>query len=411
MTADSASLRLALVDDLCRRGLIRTPAVREAFARVPRERFIPRVAEERGLAAVYEDTALVTLTSPQGLAISSSSQPAIMAEMLERLSVGSGVRVLEIGAGTGYNAALLAELGARVVSVDVDADLASAAAQRLVDWPGVEVAAGDGMRGWTAGAPYDRIIVTATPPCIPAAWRDQLREGGLLEVPMLLGHDQAVVQVVVTFRRVGAELVSAGMVSGGFMAFRGPEGQPPDYPRPVMGWHDAAAKWGGGVYGAGPARLPAAARRRLLGRLLTGGVRGRAGRGASLGLPMAVVCWAPPGRLAAVVAGRDHALGLVDDRGNLSAITARWHRSRPFRVIGTERYGDAGDADRELHGLIGAWRSAGGPDLEGFEIRVAFGRQPAGARWRLPSAGEARVGVSLRPARPAPPTDRPAPRP
>ena len=334
-----------------------------------------------------------------------------MAAMLENLAVGSGVRVLEIGTGTGYNAALLAQLRARVVTVDVDPQVAAAAGERLGDWPGVEVATGDGMEGWTAGAPYDRIIVTATPPYIPAAWRDQLREGGLLEVPMLLGHDHAVVQVVVTFRRAGAELVSACMVPGGFMAFRGPEGQPADLPRPVLGWHDSLAMRGGGVYGPGPSRLPAAVRRRLLSVLLAGGRRGRAGSGAGLGLALAVVCWAPAGRLAAVLAGGDHRLGLVDRRGNLAALTARWHRTRPYRMLGTERYGDSGEADRDLRALIDRWRRAGGPDLCDFEVRVAFGHAPRAASWRLPSAGAAHIGVSLRPARPAPPTGGPAPPP
>src|SRR2546421_379014 len=114
---------------------------------------------------------------------------------------GHGRDLAAAGAGTGYNAALLAELAADVVTVDVDPRLADDARARLAErWPGVRVAVGDGMLGWPDGAPYDRIVVTATPPHIPAAWRDQLREGGLLEVPMLLGRGSAGVQAVVTFR-------------------------------------------------------------------------------------------------------------------------------------------------------------------------------------------------------------------
>src|SRR5215472_15851255 len=122
VTADSNSLRRGLVDDLERRNLVRTPAVREAFLRIPRERFVPELAAERGLEAIYKDEALVT-KQEQGLAVSSSSQPAIMAEMLERLEVAPGQHVLEIGAGTGYNAALLAELAGGVVTLDVDEEL------------------------------------------------------------------------------------------------------------------------------------------------------------------------------------------------------------------------------------------------------------------------------------------------
>jgi protein-L-isoaspartate(D-aspartate) O-methyltransferase len=402
MTADTGSLRLALVEELCRRGLIRSPAVRDAFSRVPRERFVPEVVEQRGLAAVYRDEALVTRHSPQGVAISSSSQPAIMAAMLESLDLAPGLRVLEIGAGTGYNAALLAELGGQVVALDVDAELADLARRRLADGgAGVEVAVGDGMEGWPQGAPYDRIIVTATPPSIPAVWRDQLREGGLLEVPMLLGYEHAVVHLVVTFRRAGAELASVAMVPGGFMGFRGPDGRAPDYPRPKLGWYDSSAgrHQGGSLYGPGPGRLSAAARRRLLGALLAGPRRTPTGRGADSGLPLALVCWAPAHRLTAVLAGEDQRLGLVDGHGSLAVLLSRWSRTRPLTVLGMERYGDPGEAERELRRVVDEWRARGRPALADFRLRVTFGRAPRGASWRLPSAGEARIGVSLAPPR------------
>src|SRR4051794_16053500 len=102
----SAALRRALVSELEVRGVIRSAAVRSAFLRVPRELFVPERLAEDGLDAVYRDEAIVTKTGPQGMPMSSSSQPSIMAEMLERLLVEPGMRVLEVGAGTGYNAAL-----------------------------------------------------------------------------------------------------------------------------------------------------------------------------------------------------------------------------------------------------------------------------------------------------------------
>jgi protein-L-isoaspartate(D-aspartate) O-methyltransferase len=133
----------------------------------------------------------VTLKDEHGAALSSSSQPGIMAQMLEHLHLMPGLQVLEIGAGTGYNAALLGELvgpHGRVVTLDVDATVAARARQQLASGGHrAEVVVGDGIEGWRAAAPFDR-IVTATPPLIPKAWLEQLRPGGLLEVPMMLGR-------------------------------------------------------------------------------------------------------------------------------------------------------------------------------------------------------------------------------
>jgi protein-L-isoaspartate(D-aspartate) O-methyltransferase len=102
--------RQQLVRQLESASAIRSPAVREAFLEVPRETFIPLIAQRLGVGAVYRDEAYPTKTDPRGDAISSSSQPGIMASMLEELRVSPGHRVLEIGSGTGYNAALLSVL-------------------------------------------------------------------------------------------------------------------------------------------------------------------------------------------------------------------------------------------------------------------------------------------------------------
>ena len=98
---DSGDLRAALVSELRKGGTIRTVAVASAFSEVPRELFIPEVAAEGGLEKVYRDEAHVTKKDSRGMALSSSSQPAMMAEMLELLELEPGHRVLEIGAGTG----------------------------------------------------------------------------------------------------------------------------------------------------------------------------------------------------------------------------------------------------------------------------------------------------------------------
>jgi len=395
---DSESLRRRLVEDLTRRKLVRAPAVEAAFLRVPRERFVPELAEERGLHAVYRDEPLATKMDG-GVAVSSSSQPAIMAEMLERLELAPGLRVLEIGAGTGYNAALLAELAGDVVTVDVDAELADKARTRLAGGGhAAEVVVGDGMAGWPAGAPYDRIIVTATPPHVPAAWRDQLREGGLLELPMPLGHEGAVAFVVVTFRRAGDELVSTAIVPGAFMAFRAPDGRRGDAFQPRLGWYDRAGprRTGADVFGPGVARLRPAARRRLLAALLAGPRRTRLGRGTDMELLLYLVCDAPTRRLVAVGGAGDWRLGLVDGDGGLAVLHHRWELATHASVIDGEVYGEPGAAERDLRDLVGRWGARGRPALADFEVRIAFGRPPRGSEWRLPSGGEARIGVSLR---------------
>lgn len=117
---------------------------------------------------------------------SSSSQPSLMAEMIDMLELEPGMRVMEIGTGTGYNAALLAHLlgSENVVSVEIDPELA-AHAQGALERAGffVEVIAANGETGYPPGAPYDRIIVTAAAHTVPYAWVEQTRPGGMILVP------------------------------------------------------------------------------------------------------------------------------------------------------------------------------------------------------------------------------------
>ena len=108
--AESTRLREYLVEQLKARDALHSEALERALLRVPREVFLPDIAEREGLERIYADEAIVTKRSSQGAAISSSSAPSMMAIMLEQLDLRPGLRVLEIGAGTGYNAALLAEL-------------------------------------------------------------------------------------------------------------------------------------------------------------------------------------------------------------------------------------------------------------------------------------------------------------
>jgi protein-L-isoaspartate(D-aspartate) O-methyltransferase len=153
---ESEKLRRRLARTLRRGDWVRSSRVRDAFLEVPRELFVPDFAEREGLAAFYRDQSILTKLNAQGVALSSSSQPAIMALMLEQLQLAEGMRVLEVGAGTGYNAALLSVLvgrRGRVVSVDVDPELAHAArlALRAASYR-ARVVVGD---GW----PHNRSLV------------------------------------------------------------------------------------------------------------------------------------------------------------------------------------------------------------------------------------------------------------
>jgi protein-L-isoaspartate(D-aspartate) O-methyltransferase len=220
----SLEARNRLVRELARRGLIRSAAVRAAFTAVPREVFVAAFAEREGLEAVYRDEAIVTRKDRYGVPTSSSSQPAIMAEMLEQLRLEPGMRVLEVGAGTGYNAALLESIvgpAGKVTTVDVDRGVARDARAALRrSGSGVRVVVGDGRDGVANGAPYDRIIVTASAAAVAGAWHEQLREGGLLVVPLRVRPD---LQVIPTLRRSGTRFVSAATVGGGFMPLRSPD--------------------------------------------------------------------------------------------------------------------------------------------------------------------------------------------
>lgn len=162
-------------DQIARRG-VKDPAVLEAMRRVERHRFVP----EDLRAAAYEDHPL-PIGSGQTI-----SQPYIVAYMTELLALKTGDRVLEIGTGSGYQAAVLAEIASEVYSVEILPELATSAAQRLgsLGYNNVCVRQGDGYRGWPEHAPYDAIMVTAAPPEVPPDLLGQLKTGGRLVVPV-----------------------------------------------------------------------------------------------------------------------------------------------------------------------------------------------------------------------------------
>jgi protein-L-isoaspartate(D-aspartate) O-methyltransferase len=180
--------RSRLVDELRASGRLTSGPVEAAFRAVPRHVFLP---EFDPVSQAYQDEAFVIKTDEGGLPVSSSSQPAIMAIMLEQLGVAAGQRVLEIGTGTGYNAALMSDLvgpAGSVVTVDIDPDLSDRARAHLVEagYPGVIVICGDGGLGVPESAPYDRIIVTAGASDLAPEWLAQLAPGGRIALPLSL---------------------------------------------------------------------------------------------------------------------------------------------------------------------------------------------------------------------------------
>ncbi|WP_127360829.1 methyltransferase domain-containing protein [Actinacidiphila soli] len=200
-------LRARLVRRVVTAGGLGDPGWRAAFAEVPRHVFVPVYYRPRPagggfsrfsadapdsraraswLAGAYADAPLITHIRG-GELLSSSSQPSLMAAMLEALQVLEGHTVLEIGAGTGFNAALLAHRlgGEAVTSVDLETAITQAARSHLAatGFAAVAVVTGDGSLGWARGAPYDRIIATCELPFVPPEWLRQCRPGGLVLAP------------------------------------------------------------------------------------------------------------------------------------------------------------------------------------------------------------------------------------
>jgi protein-L-isoaspartate(D-aspartate) O-methyltransferase len=218
---EASTLHQTLIDQLKQNipEFILTSKIEEAFRAVPRHLFLPDLP----LDQVYRDDAIVTKMEGAS-ALSSSSQPSVMVMMLKQLGLEPGHQVLEIGAGTGYNAALIARLvgeTGKVTTVDIDEDTAAGARARLTaaGFGRVEVVCADGGYGHEGSAPYDRIIVTAGATEISPGWREQLKQGGRIVVPLSILPGG--LQMSVCFELNGERLTSVSLILCGFLPLRG----------------------------------------------------------------------------------------------------------------------------------------------------------------------------------------------
>lgn len=204
--------RQQMVENQLRRRGIHDERVLEAMLAVPRHEFVPEA--QRRLA--YADRAL-----PIG-AWETISQPYIVAVMTQAADVHPGDRVLEIGTGAGYQAAILAYLGAQVFTIERNPELAEEAAERLerLGYDDVEVVTGDGSQGYSACAPYDAILVTAASPRAPQALVDQLAGGGRLVIPVG-GRNEQQLEVIV---KTDSEISRQTLDSCQFVPLLGKEG-------------------------------------------------------------------------------------------------------------------------------------------------------------------------------------------
>ena len=240
--ADEAEIRATLgryVDELKAAGAIGPAAVERAFRTVQRHRLLetfsyrdggrfrtvehdPRQPRRDHLALIYADTALATRRIG-GLPASSTSQASLVAKMLELLDLSEGLKVLEVGAGTGYNAALLAEVVGDqrlVITVDVLEDVVDQTRRLLADtgYPRIQVLLRDGFEGVPEQAPFDRIVATVGCSDLSPHWAEQLADDGVMLVPLAhaSGHP------LVLARKDGAALRGRMVLRTGFIPVRGP---------------------------------------------------------------------------------------------------------------------------------------------------------------------------------------------
>ena len=213
-----------MVEDTIERRGVKDPAVLRAMRNVPRHEFVP---------AEYLDQAYDDHPLPIGYG-QTISQPYIVAWMTELLELQPGEKVLEIGTGSGYQAAVLAEMGSiEVYSIEIVPELASSAAQRLqtLGYDNLNLKQADGYYGWSDQAPFDAVLVTAAPDHLPAPLVEQLSDGGRLVIPI---GPPGGFQSLWKFVKTGNDLKAFNLGSVAFVPFTG-EGvqQGSDVPSPL----------------------------------------------------------------------------------------------------------------------------------------------------------------------------------
>jgi len=194
-----AERRLRMVESQIAARGVKDPLVLEAMRKVPRHLFVPDNLQD----SAYDDS---PLPIGHGQTI---SQPYIVAFMTECLGLKGGERVLEVGTGSGYQAAVLAEIVGSVYSIEIVGALAAEAKERLkrLGYRNVSVRQGDGYRGWPDKAPFDAIIVTAAPDHVPQPLVDQLKVGGRMIIPVGSMYQELVLVTKQDAHRVKEEAV------------------------------------------------------------------------------------------------------------------------------------------------------------------------------------------------------------
>jgi protein-L-isoaspartate(D-aspartate) O-methyltransferase len=201
---DFSRARDRMVEQIARRG-IRNPAVLDAMRRVPRETFVEPGFEK----SAYKDRAL-PIGEDQTI-----SQPYIVALMIDAAEMTPGDRVLEVGAGSGYAAAIMSRIAERVYAIERYASLATSAQQRFktLGYNNINLRVSDGTKGWPEAAPFDAIIASAGGPAVPAALKKQLTLGGRLIIPVGIEERR---QMLLRLRRTSAadfQIENLGLVS------------------------------------------------------------------------------------------------------------------------------------------------------------------------------------------------------
>lgn len=217
--ADWESLRLAMVAAQIRKRGIRSPRLLAAMERIPRHRFVPAEFAARA----YNDEPLA-IGQQQTI-----SQPYMVAAMTEALELTGAERVLEVGAGSGYQAAILAELAREVITIESRPSLAASARERLaaLGYFNIRVEVGDGTLGWPALAPFGAILVAAAAPRVPPPLIEQLAEGGRLVIPV--GRENR--QTLLRLRKLDGKAIEEHLFDCQFVPLRGQYG----WPEPVAG--------------------------------------------------------------------------------------------------------------------------------------------------------------------------------